>query len=55
MARLGEARLRLAGRLDEALQRLQGSRGTISRPSPTASMAMWVMLMLGGCLVLYYA
>jgi len=55
VARLGAARLRLAGRLDEALQRQQGSHGTISRPSPTASMAMWVMLMLAGCLVLYYA
>jgi multicomponent Na+:H+ antiporter subunit D len=45
----------LAGRSLAILQRWHGAGGWLARTSPTASMAIWAMLMLAGYLLLYFA
>jgi len=54
LAACGEAARTLVARAVALLQRQNGSRGALAGTAPTASMAMWVMLMLAGYLLLYY-
>ncbi len=55
LRRAGQAGALVAGRVAGELRRQNGPHGRLGRSSPTAEMAMWVMLMLAACLVLYYA
>jgi multicomponent Na+:H+ antiporter subunit D len=54
LAACGEAAQTLVARAVALLQRQNGPRGALAGTAPTASMAMWVMLMLAGYLLLYY-
>jgi multicomponent Na+:H+ antiporter subunit D len=54
LAACGESARTLAERAVALLQRQNGPRGGLAGTAPTASMAMWVMLMLAGYLLLYY-